>query len=353
MMAALSCFAEVAKGILLGIFARYNVDVADGSIDSFTGKPKKNKLEVAEPGADMENLGVRLSLHGDGSRGLVQERAAFYAASGRALAANKYCDKSAMEKFLGRTSFASQALCGVGPAFRQVLGELDKAWGRQGARVHLSFAARQAIDLLCDRIAANKGMALWPMDTPLGSHDRGITWTFSDASFKKDAKPEAFHGYGGWCWLVGTDSVFYISGRWSLKEMAAYDNTALEYFASSLIGESVTELHRALALLRGRDIVAVGDNSAASRDVGQSGKAYAPKMRRLVARRAANPRLDRLDREVHVHVRREFNEEADRLSTGKVAQFKDLINRRFGREMTFQRLPHLPFMSRQLAVGDG
>jgi hypothetical protein len=144
--------------------------------------------------------------------------------------------------------------------------------------------------------------------------------------------------------------VYYSLGKWSLREMAHYDNTALEYFGSTLVCELTAELHRALGLQPGRDVIVVGDNSAASRDVGQSGIARAQVMRRLVARRAASTIIDSRDRFVHVHARRRFNEPSDRLSTGKVEQFKALIRELFGRQMYFQRLPKLPWNSRRLIL---
>lgn len=349
MALALDFFHEAAEAALISVFHLYCVDVADGSWDDFAKEFRKDKFERSEPDGPLECLGVAVSVEGHGGRNLLPQRAELYAASGEALLKQKRVPPKLLQSFLGRVSFASQCVEGVGPMFRQLLSCLPKGWAGvvddvygewQPPRAHLKLTPRAKSSLaeLCATVRRNKPTALWPMETPMGS-TRPVTWALGDAARNEEAPPSQYVGFGGWIYMPGSDTIYYLHSKWPRPAMLDLDITSLEHFTSTVMMEAVAEVHKMLGRDEPQDIWIAGDNRGASVHVGQSGRATAAPLRSLAAARSARPTHKASDRVVHTHIRRQFNGESDHLSKGKIDDFEREVNERFGRTMQFARLP--------------
>ena len=343
MGSVLEFFADAAIKIVMDTFYLYSIDVADGSMDAWTGVPRKNKFERGEPDGEMEILGVRVTVSlEDEGRSLHPKRADTYATQGEQLALTSKARVADMESFLGRVSFASQALAGVGPLFRHALARLPRRWARDAGashrHVYVSRNAAATIAAVSAKIRENTPTALHPMEAPLGA-DRPVTWVFSDAAKKKTFDPNTFAGFGGWVYLEGTDTVYYVLSKWTAEQMLTLDITSLEYFGATATLASATCLHGLVQGHAGRDIIVVGDNQGASHHVGQSDRSSAAPLRALVAARSQRSGVRAKDRLVHLHARRTYNQESDALSNGDIELFTQLIAKRFGTPMKCVPLP--------------
>ena len=349
MALALDFFQKDAEQILTAIFYRYGVELADGTWDSFNEKFRKDKFERSDVNGPLECLGVQIIIAGEGGRNLTEKRAEMYAASGETLLTERRVQPQPLQEFLGRVSFTSQSVVGIGPLFRALLSCLPKSWaGVMDAdqkkwkpptkSLALTARAKAVLAELCTAIRKNEPTALWPMEDNMGEQ-RELTWVFGDAARKEDAPPDQFVGMGGFIHLQGTDTVYYMLERWPRKMMESLDITSLEHFTSSALVQAAAELHRALGVIAPQDILVISDNEGASKYVGQSGKARSAPLRALAAARLRNPGHRPRDRAVHVHSRRQYNTESDDLSKGKVEAFKAGIKTRFGREMHCVQLP--------------
>ena len=372
MMACPSFWAATMKRVAMAVFKRYRVDVADGSVDEFTGLPRKDKWEESQPDGELECLGVAVTLdmgvmgtRGTGSLGvrrLTQHRAETYAQHGERLMLDTLIPLE-LSSFLGRVSFASQVLPEIGPLFRWLLAAMPPGWAydgkkgfhatsavhHHGTRIKLTQPRKRRLGAICNALRRNVGSALWPMETDIGAHGRRVVWCHTDAARivpegdaagAPGAPTATKEGFGGWIWPRGHDTVFYVHDEWSAEEMVELDITSLEYFTTTLMLEAAVQLSEAMGEIAPTDYCMVGDNESASAHVGRTGQARATTLRRLALRRARQlePRAA-CDRCISLHVHRHLGEEADCLSKHEIEEFAVRVRARLGAHVQLRRLP--------------
>ena len=339
------CFAfflPAASAVLQRIYDGFNIEMADGRVDVVTGTRTKNKYE--ESYLELEVLGILLSLEGDGWRRLTEERALAYAREGNGLIGVKFVRTLALQSFIGRLIFSSQALPGLFGPIQRLLASVRQGWSTRD-QVRLGTEAWTAIGLATAVLRANEGMALHPMAAVAGAEGRRVIWCFTDAARQPDADfsdPGTYVGYGAWLWPEGSDTVFSASGRWLRGEQEDLDSTALELHVANM-GQALA--HDVMAAVgwsaqecASADVIMVNDNESATW-VSCSLRASSASLRVLIEQRTEQERRWGGVRTLPQHTHRELSEEADDLSKGEFAAFRAKLNARFGRNMKVMILP--------------
>ena len=331
------------------VFARYNVETADGRLDAFTGKPTKNKFEMSFTSMEILGLVVHVNIPG-GLRCLTPERAEAYAGAAKDMVGRRVVPRLEFHSLLGRIVFASQALYKLRGVIPALLGVMQQHWASKDV-ISLSKEAWAALAWAAAILVENDGMVLFPERGPPGVDDRRVTWIFTDAARNPDAPKTQFTGYGFWIWPEGSTNVYVGNGQWRTGEQEM-DSTSLEFFTANMaleMGEWLQELLWPGVGDPHGDFIMVNDNKSAT-DVTSFVRAKSPPLRVLLGQRAARRAEFPGQRIMPVHAFRELSEEADDLSKGEWEEMKRKINIRFGRQMGIVVMPPVPAHLRSSAA---
>ena len=331
---AFDFYIEAVQGVVEGVLREFDVEFADGrwSVREKAHTANKTELQRAADtaGGSMEVLGVVVDVRGRGQRRLTEARAARYAAEGRALLGKRMTRRDSLESWVGKVIFASSAVAGLRASYQAVLATLEQSWAEREV-VALGRAAWAQIELACELLECNAPTALWPDRSEMGSAPgRVVCFTFGDAARQPDAPPEEFVGYGLWLWVESEDTVTAVTGRWTSAEQALCP-ASLELHVLNMGRALALEERRRRGDTRPWDIVQLTDSRSARDIVMRVHAKGAAERTLLLARMEAMRSPEHCGcRAAVVHAHREWLQDCDDGSKGKLALMREGISARFG-----------------------
>ena len=334
-------FAAAFKIVFTTVWQEYGIDVAD------------DKTEIVDdPSAVMQVLGLSMRLdraaEGQGILELPPDKVKKYRAAGALIIATADANKGKVpiqmvERFLGQMLFACQAIPSLKGDWQMVLHQVQQGMDVRRARrseVTVPIGARFLIDSMLLKVAEENGVSLFPREGRAGSDGDRVVFRFSDAAKNDGIEGDAYVGCGSWQWVEGSDQIQWYSTEFSRMERKALEINALELL-NVIIGEEVFRESTGFSA----DVIACCDNLNAVVHILNGAKAKAGPLRAIYRKRIEMmlSQIAKLElgtqlpahRIIGCHVLREYNKEADLLSRGLVTDFKEAVNRRFGREMQF------------------
>ena len=334
-------FAAAFKIVFTTVWQEYGIDVADDKTEI-----------VGDPSAVMQVLGLSMRLdraaEGQGILELPPDKVKKYRAAGALIIATADANKGKVpiqmvERFLGQMLFACQAIPSLKGDWQMVLHQVQQGMDVRRARrseVTVPIGARFLIDSMLLKVAEENGVSLFPREGRAGSDGDRVVFRFSDAAKNDGIEGDAYVGCGSWQWVEGSDQIQWYSTEFSRMERKALEINALELL-NVIIGEEVFRESTGFSA----DVIACCDNLNAVVHILNGAKAKAGPLRAIYRKRIEMmlSQIAKLElgtqlpahRIIGCHVLREYNKEADLLSRGLVTDFKEAVNRRFGREMQF------------------
>ena len=323
---AFDFFVEEVLACIMRTLNRYNVEAADGRFSIWLGACIKNKTELCraadKSGGAMEVLGVRLDPV-TGRRSITKFRAAKYVAAGTALLGQRVINRTVLQSWLGKVIFASCAIPALRAGFQALLATLRQGWSSRCA-VAMSGEAWEQIKLLCTLLTQGRGCALWPNRLPMGSRGRRVVWTFGDAARDPQAPREQFVGWGLWYWVEGEAEAHVRVGRWSAWEQQLCSTSLELHVANMALAWALDEKPPGEEW----DVIQITDSSSA-KDVAMRVHARSAAERILLQWRVETLATHGDSRAAVVHAHREFLQDCDDGSKGKLALMVSGVQRRF------------------------
>ena len=323
---AFDFFVEEVLECMMRVLARYNVEAADGRFSLWKGDYIANKTELCraaeECGGAMEVLGVLLDPV-SGRRSITEFRAKRYVAGGKTLLGQRVANRTVLQSWLGKVIFASCAIPALRAGFQALLATLRQGWSSQNA-VAMGSTAWEQIKMICALLVSGRGCALWPNRLPMGSGERRLVWTFGDAARDPLAPHEQFVGYGLWFWVEGEETAHVRVGRWSKWEQQLCPTSLELHTANMVMAWALSEKPAG----EDWDVIQVTDSSSA-KDVAMRVHARSAAERMLLQRRGEMLAEHAGSRCAVVHAHREFLQDCDDGSKGKLSSMIDLLQQRF------------------------
>ena len=330
-------FIEEVQRCMLRVLIRYDVEAADGRLSMWSGEHIKNKTELCRAGdacnGAMEVLGVLLS-PATRRRSITRERAERYVTAGKALvwqeaAAGKapcrrrVVNRTALQSWVGKVIFASCAIPALRSGFQALLATLQQGWSSRNA-VALGRAAWSQVDLLCSLLELGRGCALWPNRAAMGAGGRTVVWTFGDAARDPLAPASQHVGFGVWWWTEGDTVAHSRTGRWSAWEQQLCPTSLELHTMNMVLAWALSERPAGEEW----DVLQVTDSSSA-KDVAMRVHARSAAERVLLQRRVELLAQHERCRCAAVHAHREFLQDCDDGSKGKLSSMHALLQERF------------------------
>ena len=350
-----------------------NLQVADGSMNSFTGKPFGQKEQRVGPDTPFTLLGRNCDINPPGTRSFDVAKRKRYADSGNALVAEarklqatpikqkrKNSSKAsgfrrpsistkAVQKFKGQIGFLAEDDPLLRACWQEFMSGLKPGW-EAAPHVELHRKAQNGIEHMIYLLDQARGVAFLPRSFDFTSQNTALWIGAGDAArvaIEAD-RSVRYAGFGGYFMRRYSRHVFFYFDRLSVDEQDC-SSTAGELFNLNVLAglagprmrsPAAEDKHLAVSDKVPFTIVSACDNHSAGADSGNTLHASASEQRSLIRQRVLILRTQGI-RAPCVHINREHAsiKAGDDLSRALVEDFKNKLRALFDDpHLTFERV---------------
>lgn len=350
-----------------------NLQVADGSMNHFTGKPfgqKEQRVDATEP---FTLLGRRCDINPPGVRSFDVAKRKRYADSGNALVRaardlqatpitkrrknggkasgfrRPRLTTASVQKFKGQIGFLAEDDPLLRACWQEFMSALQPGWESR-SHVELHARAQNGVEHMIYLLDQARGVAFLPRSFDFSVQNESLWVGAGDAArvaIEAD-RSSRYAGFGGYFMRRYSRHVFFYFDQLSVEEQDC-SSTAGELFNLNVLAglagprmasPAAADKDLAVSDKEPRTIVSACDNHSAGADTGNTGHASTSEQRSLVRQRIIILRAEGI-RAPCVHVNRDHTsiKAADDLSRALVNDFQDKLRCLFDDQfLTFERV---------------